>query len=98
MKADFFIPYRSRTILLLASIAAILAIPNGCKKVTETKDITAEAPVDQLSQKKQQVDLALVADNFSSPIGLVAVPDGEKHDDKKSEDRRLFVIDQVGKI
>lgn len=35
------------------------------------------------------VDKLLIADNMVSPIGLVAVPD---------ESRRLFVIDQIGKI
>src|SRR5207249_858518 len=30
-----------------------------------------------------------IADNFTSPVGLVAVPDNSK---------RLFVIDQIGKI
>jgi glucose/arabinose dehydrogenase len=36
-----------------------------------------------------RVDLQLVADGFTSPIGLVAVPDNTN---------RLFVIDQAGKI
>jgi glucose/arabinose dehydrogenase len=35
------------------------------------------------------VDIQLIADNFTSPIGVVAAPDISK---------RLFVIDQVGKI
>jgi glucose/arabinose dehydrogenase len=35
------------------------------------------------------IDIHLVADNFNSPIGLVAVPDNSK---------RLFVIDQIGKV
>lgn len=38
---------------------------------------------------RRELDLELVADNFVSPIGLVAVPDNSK---------RLMVIDQIGKI
>jgi glucose/arabinose dehydrogenase len=38
---------------------------------------------------KGKVDLALVASGFTSPIGVVAAPDNSK---------RLFVIDQAGKI
>ena len=36
-----------------------------------------------------ELDLQLVADGFTSPIGLVSVPDNSN---------RLFVIDQAGKI
>src|SRR5262245_2909486 len=39
--------------------------------------------------RMRELDLELVADNFTSPIGVVAVPDQTK---------RLFVIDQIGKI
>jgi glucose/arabinose dehydrogenase len=59
----------------------------------------------------KEVDIKLIADNFVSPIGLVALPDksgkfddrDEDHDrrgghDNKKEDERLFVIDQVGRI
>lgn len=38
---------------------------------------------------RKEVELQLVADGFVSPIGVVAVPDNT---------RRLFVIDQAGKI
>jgi glucose/arabinose dehydrogenase len=38
---------------------------------------------------KDKVDLELIADGFVSPLGVVAVPDDSK---------RLFVIDQAGKI
>ncbi|MBD0278455.1 MAG: hypothetical protein ICV81_10905, partial [Flavisolibacter sp.] len=35
------------------------------------------------------LDLALIADGLTSPIGVVVAPDNSK---------RLFVIDQIGKI
>lgn len=38
---------------------------------------------------EQNIDLQLIADNFVSPIGVVAVPD---------DSERLFVIDQIGTI
>lgn len=40
-------------------------------------------------EKTQSIDLALIAENMVSPVGLVASPD---------DSDRLFVIDQVGKI
>ena len=54
----------------------ILVAMQGCKK-------------DDPRPRVRDLDLELVADNFVSPIGLVAVPDNSK---------RLFVIDQIGKI
>ena len=54
----------------------LLLIFQGCKKEDDIPKLKA-------------VDIELIADNFVSPIGLVAVPDHTK---------RLFVIDQIGKI
>lgn len=45
--------------------------------------------IDHILNRKVDVDIKLIADNLVSPIGVVAVPDNSK---------RLFVIDQVGKI
>ncbi len=59
----------------------------GCKK-----NLNEEKPVQSMGVqafKMKPVDLQLVGDNFVSPIGVVAVPDNS---------RRLFVIDQPGKI
>ncbi|MBD0365473.1 MAG: hypothetical protein ICV53_05145, partial [Flavisolibacter sp.] len=44
-------------------------------------------PKDKPSDKV--LDLALIADGLTSPIGVVTAPDNSK---------RLFVIDQIGKI
>ena len=54
---------------------ALLAIFQSCKKL-------------DLPKREQILDLKLVADQFVSPIGVVAAPN----------DKRLFVIDQIGKI
>lgn len=54
----------------------------GCRKLKDFFDHDSKEPA-------RAIDIKLIADNFSSPIGLVAVPDNSN---------RLFVIDQVGKI
>src|SRR4051812_49105265 len=60
-------------IALLTLFISMTAVFSSCKKNDAPKNI----------------DLKLVADNLSSPIGVVAVPDNTG---------RLFIIDQVGKI
>ncbi|HEX6427948.1 MAG TPA: PQQ-dependent sugar dehydrogenase [Niastella sp.] len=61
---------------LTAALAVFMLVLIGCKK----HDVPA---------KDREVDIQLIADNFVSPIGLVAPSDNSK---------RLFVIDQIGKI
>lgn len=62
---------------VVAAIVLLLLLLPGCKKHDVPKD------------KDREVDIKLVADNFVSPIGLVAPDDNSK---------RMFVIDQVGKV
>jgi glucose/arabinose dehydrogenase len=62
---------------VMAGTVLFLQLVAGCKKHDAPKD------------KDREVDIKLVADNFVSPIGLVAPDDNSK---------RMFVIDQVGKI
>lgn len=62
---------------VVATGVIFLLLLSGCKKH------------DVLNEKDREVDIKLVADNFVSPIGLVAPDDNSK---------RMFVIDQVGKI
>jgi glucose/arabinose dehydrogenase len=61
----------------VAVAALCILMLAGCKKHDGPKE------------KEKEVDIQLIADNFVSPIGLVAPSDNSK---------RLFVIDQVGKI
>jgi glucose/arabinose dehydrogenase len=61
----------------------VLMMLQSCKPET----IDFFHPKDPRADKA--VDLKLIADGFASPIGVVAVPDNSK---------RLFVIDQSGKI
>ncbi|MCS3798582.1 PQQ-dependent sugar dehydrogenase [Niastella sp. OAS944] len=62
---------------VVATVVIFLQLASGCKKH------------DVPNEKDREVDIKLVADNFVSPIGLVAPDDNSK---------RMFVIDQVGKI
>lgn len=62
---------------LLLAAGFLVSIVAGCKKHDRPRD------------KQGEVDIQLIADNFVSPIGLVAPPD---------DTNRLFVIDQIGKI
>jgi glucose/arabinose dehydrogenase len=71
------------SIILLPALLLIL----GCKKTETVRDSTEQIAAQAINRLKP-VDLQLVAANFTSPLGVVAVP-GES---------RLFVIDQVGKI
>jgi len=81
---------RRKSILAGTSIILLSAslLMQGCKK-TDTINNSSEQIAAQAINKLKPVDLQLVADNFTSPIGVVAVPDASN---------RLFVIDQVGKI
>lgn len=65
----------ARTFAVLCAVVWLLVLP-GCKKF--------DLPI-----HKRAVDIKEIANDFVSPIQLVAVPDDSK---------RLFVIDQIGKI
>ena len=86
---------------------------SSCQKTPElTKSdeaITDEMMLARNSDRNKGVDVRVVADGIASPLGVVAVPDDDdhgrgghgKHDDWKhfrKSDKRLFIIDQVGKI
>jgi len=79
------------TILAMAMLLSASLLLQNCKKTD-----TPNGPADEVSLSKRMIgqnlkptDLQLVASNFVSPIGLVAIPDNSK---------RLAVIDQIGKI
>lgn len=78
--------------LFIMAILSILLMFPACKKnMKETNESALEAQSKSLhmTQNLKDVDMELVAENFVSPIGVVAAPDKSK---------RLFVIDQAGKI
>ena len=66
-------------------LSALLLVP-GCRKSVQENNGSEESIAAQAINRLKSVDLQLVADNFTSPIGLVA------------EGNKLFVIDQIGKI
>jgi len=64
----------------------------SCKRELSPSKVEPETALQSKPLKlegNKAVDVKLIADNFTSPVGLVAVPDKSK---------RLFVIDQIGKI
>lgn len=64
----------------------------SCKKElnpSQTQSVSERQAGSSKLPGNKAVDLQLIAENFTSPIGLVAVPD---------QTNRLFVIDQIGKI
>jgi glucose/arabinose dehydrogenase len=71
----------------LVAIGAILFF-QSCKKTVEQPEVLASGAA-QVRANPKEADIQLVADNFVSPIGVVVAPDNSK---------RLFVIDQAGKI
>lgn len=85
----------------------LLIMLHGCKKVEETMSASdVQSKSKHSPPKMKDVDIKLIADNLVSPIGVVAVPTDDKpFDDKedgddrrRDDDKRLFVIDQIGKI
>jgi glucose/arabinose dehydrogenase len=79
--------YCKKISVVIVSAVILLFTIQACKK-TDTS-ATALPGAAKMSEKMKSVDIQLIADGFVSPIGLVSVPDNT---------RRLFVIDQVGKI
>lgn len=72
-------------------LAAVLVLPGCREEIKEAAPITAETDEQQsvANFNMKPVDMALVAQNLVSPVGVVPVPDDSK---------RLFIIDQIGKI
>ena len=93
--------------LLYLPIAFIAMI--GCKKVQEATP-AQEVQAKMNDHNGNGIDIKLIADNLVSPVGVVAVPDDKRFDDREADDRRdrdehheaadkrLFIIDQAGKI
>src|SRR4051812_21773280 len=69
--------------LFVFILFTLLVVLTGCKKLNTETMQTTDKP------SGQSLDLKLVVDNLVSPITLVEAPDSSK---------RLFVVDQIGKI
>jgi glucose/arabinose dehydrogenase len=76
---------KSLPVLLLVSLALL----QSCKKVDVNPNNKINSSSSENATANMSFDLKLVADNFVSPLGVVDPKDGTK---------RLFVIDQIGKI
>lgn len=72
----------------VATLLLCLLVIQACKKVGDVP-ANDELITSQGSRHIKDVDVKTIAQNFVSPIGLVAIPDHSK---------RLAVIDQIGKI
>ncbi len=97
--------------LVITSFLYILIILPGCKK--EGDKINESVLNDEMETARargqmDKIDLKLIADNLVSPLGVIALPGkDDDHDDEEDDrtksnsnagDKRLFIIDQVGKI
>ncbi len=79
-------------IVLVAALFSTSMLLQNCKKtetVSQNPSIESSASNKANGNNFKEADLKLIADNFVSPIGLVAIPDNT---------HRLAVIDQIGKI
>ena len=92
---------------LLTTLTLISVLIFSCKKVQDKPTTEDELLSHSSHGNNKGVDTKLVAQNFVSPIGLVALPErnGKGHGNdhpwnnkNKNADKRLFVIDQIGKI
>ena len=88
MKNSFYCKVGLQHFLLVLS--GCLVLLSGCQKIdTGTPPgSVSQSQSDELGLSRD-LDLELVANQFTSPVTLVDAPDG---------DNRLFVVDQVGKI
>lgn len=98
------LPQATRRIRLSFSFACILlllVLPFSCKKMDEKVANPETLSHRSNASHSLQVDIRLIAENFISPLGVVAVPDNKghnRHGKNSGDDRRLFVIDQAGMI
>jgi glucose/arabinose dehydrogenase len=74
-----------RSLSFLLSICIIVC--GSCKKISESESATLTGSDD--ARVTRDLDLKLISDNFVSPVAIIDAPDHSK---------RLFVVDQVGKI
>lgn len=81
-------PYKISWIHVAMMLLITFVFFQGCKKELKP-EVSEEQMASARMGKMKSVDKQLIAGDFISPIGLVAVNDGTN---------RLFVIDQVGKL
>src|SRR4051812_28929685 len=74
---------------LLLLLFASLALTQSCKKVDVNPNNKINSTSAENATASVSVDLRVVGDNFVSPLTVVDARDGI---------RRLFVVDQIGKI
>jgi glucose/arabinose dehydrogenase len=91
-KDENLVTFHLAGVWMFALFSLLFLIP-GCKKELRPSGLE-KAGLEQESKSSKlpgnkAVDIQLIAESFTSPIGLVAAPDNSK---------RLFVIDQIGKI
>ena len=82
----------SRYLLLAGSMALVgaLALMPGCQKEISTKDEPVlESKSAHMSKNLKTLDLEVVAEGLTSPLGLLEVPDGSN---------RRFIYDQIGLV
>ena len=92
MKKNRPVPARDRIILVGLIFLMGIFIFSGCKKNLKEENSSAlesQSKSAHLPPTLKKVDVQEIAGNFTSPLGVVAVPDNSK---------RLFVIDQDGQI
>src|SRR5436190_12640468 len=74
--------------MLLLLLPGSLMLMQSCKKIDVNPDKISSQNAENATLSGSY-DLKLVAENFVSPLSVVDPPDGTK---------RLFVVDQIGKI
>src|SRR5215204_367767 len=81
----------NRMLLLFGSMALLgtIALLPGCQKEVSPKQPALEAKSAHLSKSLKSVDLEVVAEGLTSPLGLTEVPDGSG---------RKFIHDQIGVV
>jgi glucose/arabinose dehydrogenase len=83
--------FLQRVIFYALLLMTLLLVMQGCKK-----DISTDNPPNETLSKSHSdremkaVDIKLIADSLTSPLGVVTTGN--------EEDKRLFIIDQIGKI
>lgn len=73
---------------ILVCVSCVLLIA-GCKKIDSNPSSSISQSGSEDMHLSRDIDLQLVADNFTSPVTLIDAPDGGN---------RLFIVDQVGKV
>ena len=82
-------PGIGKSIEAVVCFVFLLATLYGCKKEPEIRSSDASSEVKLARQGNKMVDVELVTDGLTSPVAVVSA---------SKEDRRLFIVDQIGKI